>query len=82
METIRFLIQMMQQSAGKTSKDISDYLKVSSSAYTQYLNGSFAALLRFIKIAKYCGYNINITNKDKGININLTELVFKDNQKD
>lgn len=82
MEAIRFLIQMMQQSAGKTSKDISDYLKVSSSAYTQYLNGSFAALLRFIKIAKYCGYNINITNKDKGIDINLTELIFKDNQKD
>lgn len=82
MEAIRFLIQMMQQSAGKTSKDISDYLKVSSSAYTQYLNGSFAALLRFIKIAKYCGYNINITNKEKGIDINLTEMVFKDNQKD
>ncbi len=82
MESIRFIIQMMQQSAGKTSKDLADHLKVSTSAYTQYLNGSFAALIRFIRIAKFCGYDINISNKDKGININLSEMVFKETNKE
>lgn len=81
MEAIRFLIQTMQQSAGKTSKDISEALKITSSAYAQYLNGSFAALLRFIKIAKLCGYTIHIVNKEKSINIDLTNLIYKDNEK-
>ena len=81
MEAIRFIIQMMQQSAGKNSSDIAKYLKVSNSAYTQYLNGSFSALLRFIKIAKFCGYDINITNKEKAIDVNLTNLIYKDSNK-
>lgn len=82
MEAIRFLIQMMQQSAGKNSKDISEALKITSSAYTQYLNGSFAALLRFIKIAKICGYTIHIVNEKKNINIDLTNMIYKDSNND
>ena len=81
MEEIRFLIQMIQQSAGKTSSDIAKYLKVSGSAYTQYLNGSFSALIRFIKIAKFCGYSIHIVNEEKSINIDLTNLIYKDSNK-
>ena len=82
MESIRFIIQMMQQSAGKTSKDLAEHLKVTTSAYTQYLNGSFAALIRFIKIAKFCGYDISISNEEEGININLSEMVFKETNKE
>lgn len=72
---IKFTIELMQQSAGKTSKDIAKLLNIKASTYTQYLTSNFQSLIRFIKIADFCGYKVKLINKNKNMKLNLTRLL-------
>lgn len=72
---IKFAIELMQQSAGKTSKDIAELLKIKAPTYTQYLSSNFQSLIRFIKIADFCGYKVKLINKNKNMKLNLTKLL-------
>lgn len=72
---IKFAIELMQQSAGKTSKDIAALLNIKAPTYTQYLSSNFQSLIRFIKIADFCGYKVKLINKNKNMKLNLTKLL-------
>ena len=72
---IKFTIELMQQTAGKTSKDIAALLNIKAPTYTQYLTSNFQSLIRFIKIADFCGYKVKLINKDKNMKLNLTKLL-------
>ena len=74
-EPIKFTIELMQQTAGKTSRDTAKFLNIKAPTYTQYLNSNFQSLIRFIKIADFCGYKVKLINKDKNMKLNLTKLL-------
>ena len=81
-QPIKFIIELMQHTAGKNSQDIARELNIKSPTYTQYLNGSFQSLIRFIYIADLCGYKIKLINKDKNMKINLTSFLKRDSNID